>query len=144
MPTISNASPESPVIISGIQKQLSSSSKAFREVWSRTSSGHPFQTLTKPPKRKQFKALSRVKWSKTSSALDAHSHEETNATINEGGSKIRRINKIVATAGTKTQTGDRTQNHLNTTPPRPHRLTRMFQFLWTSTALEPLREEDAQ
>src|SRR5882672_2782361 len=144
MPTTSNVSPESPVIISGIRRQSSFSSKVFREVWLKTSLGRPFRTLTKPLKRKRFKALSRVKWSKTSSVLDAHNHEETSAMINEGGSRIRRINKIAATAGIKIRTGDRTQNHLNTTLPRPHRLTPMFQFPWISIALGLLREEDVR
>ena len=144
MPTTSNVSPESPVITSGIRRRSSSSSKVFREVWSRTSLGRPFRTPTKPLKRKRFKALSRVKWSRTSSALDAHNHEGTSATINEGGFRIRRINKIAVTAGIKTQTGDRTRDHPNTTLPRPHRLTLMFQFPWISIALGLLREEDAR
>src|SRR5712675_478251 len=105
MPTISNVSPESPVIISETRRRSSFSSKVFRGVWSRTSLDHPFRTLTKPLKKKRFKALSRVKWSKISSALDAHNHEGTSVTINEGGSKIRRINKIAATAEIKTRIG---------------------------------------
>src|SRR5712672_2649942 len=141
MPTTPNVSPESPVITSGIQRLLSFSSKASREVWSKTSSDRPFRTLTKLLKKKRSRALSHVKWSKTSSALDAH-HEGTSATINEGGSRICRINKITATAETKIRTGDRTRNHPNITLPRPHHLTRIFQFPWISTALGLPQEED--
>src|SRR5712672_2883286 len=97
----------------------------------------------KLPRRRRSRASNRVKWSKISLVLGGRNHEGTSATTNEGGSRTRRTNKIVAIAEIKTRIGDRTRNHPNTTLPRPHRLTRMSQSLWTSTALGPLREEDA-
>src|SRR5712672_1915762 len=108
MPTTSNASPESPVITSETQKPSSFSSKAFQEAWSKIFLGRPSRTPTKLPKRRRSKALSHVKWSRIFLVLDDRNHEETSATINEGGSRTRRTNRIVAIAEIKTQTGDRT------------------------------------
>src|SRR5712671_2119266 len=98
----------------------------------------------KPPRRKPSKASSRVKWSKISSALDDRNLEETNVTTNGDGSRIPRTNKTATTGGTKTQTGGRTRDHLNITLPRLHRPTLTSLSPWTSTALGPLRGEDAR
>src|SRR5712671_2323342 len=98
----------------------------------------------RPLKKRQSRASSRAKWLKTSSVLDDHNHEETNATTNEDGSRTRRTKQIATIEGIKTQTGDKTRNHLNTTLPWPHHPTRMSQSPWTSTVPGPLREEDAQ
>src|SRR5712671_2129923 len=98
----------------------------------------------KPPRRKPSKASSRVKWSKTSSALDDRNLEETNVTTNGDGSKTLRTNKTATAGGTKTRTGDRTRDHPNTTLPRLHHPMLTSPSPWTSTALEPLRGEDAR
>src|SRR5712671_195520 len=144
MQTTSNVSPESLDTTSQTQKPLNSLSKVSREAWSKTFSGPPFRIPTKPLRRRRFRALSRAKWSRTFLALDETNHEETNATINEDGSRTHPTNRIAATAGTRTEIGDKMQDRPNTIPPRPHHPTRTSQFLWTSTVPGPPREEDAR
>src|SRR5712672_573303 len=144
MRTISNVSPESPDTTLPTQKPLNSLSKVSREAWSKTFSGPPFRIPTKPLRRRRFRALSRAKWSKTFLALDGTNHEETNATINEDGSRTHPTNRIAVTAGIRTEIGDKMQGHPNTILPRPHHPTRTSQSPWISTVPGPPREEDVR